>query len=55
MKPKIGQTVLFQGNPVGIVTEIEGRICHYKRPDGSFEVFIWQFFDGKLNAQHSFQ
>jgi hypothetical protein len=53
MKPKIGQTVLFKNETVGIVTEIEGDICHYKRPDGSFEVFIWRHKDGTINTFHT--
>lgn len=52
-KPRKGQVIHFAGNPVGVVTLVEGPYCWYEtRPLGRSDVFIWCVNDG-LNKLHS--
>lgn len=29
----------------GTVDHLDGNLCHYKRPDGTPDLFIWRFTD----------
>jgi hypothetical protein len=51
MKPRVGDTVTYQGEPVGKVTRVEGNLCWRSYPDGESLPFIWRFRDG-LNTMH---
>lgn len=31
--------------PCGTVDHIDGNLCHYNRPDGTADLFIWQHPD----------
>ena len=50
-RPRVGQTIVYRGEPVGRVTSVDGNLCWRTYPDGESLPFIWAFHDG-LNALH---
>jgi hypothetical protein len=52
LAPKIGDTIRYFGDVVGIVTAVEGNLCWRTYPDGERLPFIWRFHDIGLNPVH---
>lgn len=51
--PRKGDAITWAGEQVGIVSEVDGDICWYRRPSGESNCFIWRFRRaGELNSMH---
>ena len=50
-RPRVGDTIAYRGEPVGVVTRVENGLCWRTYPDGESLPFIWCFRDG-LNNLH---
>ena len=50
-KPRKGDRLIYKGQPLGVVTSVEGNLCWFRHAtSGAVDPFIWQFpADGVLN------
>ena len=43
VRPSIGRQLWnIDGKYLGVVVEIDGGICKYKKPTGAIDMFIWK-------------
>lgn len=50
-KPRVGQQIVYRGQPAGIVTSVEDALCWVSKDGAQSQPFIWCFKDG-LNILH---